>query len=108
MNLRARLERLERLEERDRPALEHEERSWVMEKLLRMFDNYRRAEQGLEPLTLMRTPEEAALEVEDLEHTLEATIPSYRECPGWQSGEGREFLDRWEQEATEKLQRGAP
>ncbi len=105
MNLEGRLAKLERLAERDRPAAKHE-RSWPMEKLLRMHENHLRAERGLEPLPLVRTPEEAALEANNLEHTLAVTIPSYRQGGGWQSREGREFLDRWEQETREKLAKG--
>jgi hypothetical protein len=90
VNLDGRLAKLERLAEWGRPTAKHE-RSWAMEKLLRMHENHRRAERDLEPLPLVRTPEEAALDVAHLEHTLAVTIPSYRQGRGYQSGEGREF-----------------
>jgi hypothetical protein len=108
VGVRNRLEKLEAAERlrdvREQPT----QLSWAMEKLLRMHENHRRAERDLETLPLVRTPEEAALDVAHLEHTLAVTIPSYRQGRGYQSGEGREFLDRWEQETREKLEKGDP
>ena len=49
-------------------------------------------------------PYTAKDEAEDRD-TLERTIPAYREESGWQSDEGRAFLDDWERKLRDKLEK---
>jgi hypothetical protein len=103
MNLKGRLEKLERGEvleghnaERARPR--------YMERLLHALENGRREIAGREPLPeLPYTEEDRA----DDRRFLEETIPAYRERPGWQSEEAKAVLDRWEQHIRDNLAKGA-
>jgi hypothetical protein len=105
MNLKGRLEKLERGEdlaahnaERTRP------RQRSLERLLHAHENGRREIQGLEPLPELPYTEEDAFEDRRF---LEETIPAYRERPGWQSEEAKAVLDRWEQHIRDNLAKGA-
>jgi hypothetical protein len=95
--------RLERLEERTRSQESAEDpyhaRLW--ERYFHAFENGRRELQGLDPLPDLSYTEE---DREDDRRCLAEVIPSYRaSSPGWQSGEGKAFLDAWEQHIREKL-----
>jgi hypothetical protein len=105
MNLKGRLEKLERGEvlaahnaERAKP------RQRSLERLLHAHENGRRELNGLEPLPELPYTEEDAF---DDRRFLEETIPAYRELPGWQSEEAKAVLDRWEQHIRDNLAKGA-
>jgi hypothetical protein len=99
VGLRERLERLEGIAGKAEPP----KRSRAMERLLHLHENARREIHGLEPLPgLPYTKEDR----EDDKETLEETIPAYRMSPGYQSGEGKAYLDRWERETRERLAKG--
>jgi hypothetical protein len=92
-------ERLERLEAVSGKA-ESPKRSRAWERYLHVHENGRREIQGLEPLPdLPYTEEDRA----DDRETLEETIPRYRMSPGYQSGDGKAFLDQWERSIRDKL-----
>ena len=75
-------------------------RSW--ERYFHTHENTRRRLRGLEPLPdLPYTQEDHE---EDLD-TLETTIPAYRNSGGWETEESRAFLDRWERDIRERLER---
>jgi hypothetical protein len=95
-------ERLERLEAASGTA-EPPKRSRAMERLLDLHENARRELHGLEPLPDLPYTEE---DREDDWETLQETIPAYRRSPGYQGGEGKAFLDHWEQEIRDRLQEG--
>jgi hypothetical protein len=96
MSLHKRLERLEASAGASVPP----QRSRAMERLLHAFENARREMEGL--ALLPDTP----YSDEELREALEV-ISVYRAEPGYQSGEGRHFLDRWEQATRQKLAKGA-
>ena len=86
MSLRGRLERLEASAD---AKTEPPQRSRAMERLLHAFENARREMEGLESLP------DAPYSDEELREDLEV-ISAYRASPGYQSGEGKHFLDEWE------------
>jgi len=76
-----------------------------MERFLHLHENASREIAGLEPLPDLPYTQE---DREDDRRSLEEVIPSYRASPGYQSGEGKYFLDEWEQATRERLAKGAP
>jgi hypothetical protein len=102
MSLKARLQRLERLQG---PAAHYAEqaRSRAMERLLHALENARREMDRREPLPELPYTEE---DREDDRRFLEETIPYYRERPGWQTEEARAVLDYWEEQALKRLRKG--
>ena len=103
MNLRGRLEKLERLEGLGAPRNAEQVRSRAMERFLHAQENARREIQGLEPLPDLPYTD---ADREDDRELLEETLPAYRERPGWQSEEARAFLDYWQQSIEENLRKG--
>jgi hypothetical protein len=95
--------RLERLEGLSGAAALPPERSRTMERWLHLHENARREIEGREPLPDLPRTEEGR-EVD--RRCLEQVIPSYRTSPGYQSGEGKAFLDHWEQCIRDKLSKG--
>jgi hypothetical protein len=99
MNLRARLERLERLEDLaggsvKLPTPRH------MERLLHAFENARRELEGRELLPDLPYTEEDA---SDDRRFIEEAIPAYREGQGWQTEEARTVLEHWQRQTEERL-----
>jgi hypothetical protein len=72
----------------------------IFDRLYHVMENARRDLDGREPLP---TPPELEDTREDILDTLRTVIPHYRASGGWKYGEGREFLDRWQDEQLEKL-----
>jgi hypothetical protein len=72
-----------------------------MEAYFRALESFEREEAGLEPLPYNDIDRELD------EHFLAETLPAYRALPGWQREECQEILDKWEQDTTEKLAKGA-
>jgi hypothetical protein len=96
--------RLERLEVLSGGKNEAPRQSRAMERLLHAHEQARREIQGLKPLPdLPYTEEDRA----DDKETLRETIPAYRASPGYQSGDGKAFLDHWEREVRDRLAKGA-
>jgi hypothetical protein len=105
------LDRVRKLEDarkqgRQSPQEEHEERlrRRLMTRHLHAIAQARRRLAGLIP------EDDLPYTVEDRENDrrfLEEGVPKYRERPGWQREEGREILDRWEQNTRERLAKGA-
>jgi hypothetical protein len=97
MSLDKRIERLEALTggKGEPPKLPR-----AMERLLHLHENARREMHGLEPLPDLPYTDE---DREDDRRLLQETISQYRMSPGYQSGEGKAFLDHWEQETKERL-----
>jgi hypothetical protein len=97
-------DRIKRLEASAGQARQESEddarRRRVFDRLYFEVENGRRALQGLDPLP---TPPGLEDTRDDILHTLRTTIPHYRADRGWKHGEGREFLDRWQDELLEKL-----
>jgi hypothetical protein len=96
-------DRLERLEVLASGKAESPQTSRTMERLLHLHENARREIEGREPLPDLPRTEEGR-EVD--RRCLEQVIPSYRTSPGYQSGEGKAFLDHWEQCIRDKLSKG--
>jgi len=94
--------RLEKLEARFTPQEPPggSARSW--ERYFHVVENARRELDGLEPLPDLPYTEE---DREDDKSTLEKSIPVYRESPGWQTEEAKAFLDEWERDIRERLNR---
>jgi hypothetical protein len=101
MSLNKRLERLEVLA-REPGKAEPPKKSRAMERLLHAHENARREIERREPLPELPYTEE---DREDDRRCLEELIPKYRASPGYQSGEGKAFLDRMEQETSVRLER---
>jgi hypothetical protein len=100
MSLDKRLERLEvLLGGKDEPP----PMSRSMERFLHLHENARREIHGLEPLPELPYTDE---DREDDIRCLEETIPAYRTSPGYRHGEGKAFLDHWEQTTSERLANG--
>jgi hypothetical protein len=100
VSLRDRLEKLEsRSAEREAP-----QRSRVMERYFHAHENARREIEGREPLPELPYTDE---DREDDRRCLEEIIPRYRSSPGYQSGDGKAFLDQWEQSIRDNLAKGA-
>jgi hypothetical protein len=103
VSLRDRLEKLEgRAAAHASPA---PQRSRAMERYFHAHENARREIEGREPLPDLPYTDE---DREDDRRCLAEVIPAYRTSPGYQSGEGKDFLDQWEQETRERLAKGAP
>jgi hypothetical protein len=99
--------RLERLEVRaglgDTDETDsYRERLW--ERYFHTYENARREIHGLEPLPDLPYTEE---DREDDRRCLAEVIPAYRTSPGYQHGDGKAFLDHWEQSIKDKLAKGA-
>jgi hypothetical protein len=94
---------LERLEVRVGGKAGPPKTSRVMERYFHVYENARREIQGLKPLSDLSYTDE---DRQDDERFLEETIPAYRASSGWQSEEGREILDAWEQHPRERLAKG--
>lgn len=95
--------RLKVLENRSAPEVKrkvHIPRS--MERYFHALDNARRQEYGLEPLPDLEYTEE---DYEDGLITLNEHIPTMRSSPGWQTEEGRVFLNKWERDTKERIER---
>jgi hypothetical protein len=103
VSLDKRVERLEVLAGGAKPA-EPPKQSRAMERWFHSYEQARREIQGLEPLPDLPYTEEDRLDDMD---TLAETIPAYRASPGYQHGEGKAFLDEWEQSLRDKLAKGA-
>jgi hypothetical protein len=72
----------------------------IFGRLYHVSENGRRELSGRDPLPL---PDELRETREEILDTLGTTIPHYRRSPGYQSGEGAEFLAWWEDALLEKL-----
>jgi hypothetical protein len=96
--------RLEKLEVIVGGKAEPAKTSHAMERLLHLHENARREIEGREPLPELPYTEE---DREDDRRCLEEIIPAYRASPGYQSGEGKAFLDHWEQSIRDKPAKGA-
>ncbi len=74
----------------------------ALERYWHELDNARRAQSGFKPLPVLEyTKEDYA---DDL-RTLREHIPVMRSDSGWQTEEGRAFLDEWERNVTERIER---
>ena len=71
-----------------------------MDKLYLALANGRRELQGLGPLP---TPPELRDTKDDVIYTLRHVIPACRETRAYQRGEGKDFLDHWQNSELEKL-----
>jgi hypothetical protein len=99
-------DRLEKLEGRATvQASPTPQRSRAMERFLHLHEQARREIHGLEPLPDLPYTDE---DREDDRRCLAEVIPAYRTSPGYQHGQGKDFLDQWEQETRERLAKGAP
>jgi hypothetical protein len=100
VSLRDRLEKLE-----GRATVQEPPRtSRAMERFLHLHEQARREIHGLEPLPDLPYTDE---DREDDRRCLAEIIPAYRMSPGYQHGEGKAFLDHWEQTTRERLEKGA-
>jgi hypothetical protein len=74
----------------------------VMDRMYHTLENGRRELEGRDPLPDLP---EAPLEdtKTDIMNTLSRTIPHYRQHGGWRRGEGKEFLDRWQDRLLAQL-----
>jgi hypothetical protein len=95
--------RLERLEAAADTKTGPPQMSRAMERFLHVIENARREIEGRELLPDLPYTEE---DREGDRRCLEETIPAYRASPGYQSGEGKHFLDEWEKHIREKLKKG--
>lgn len=77
----------------------------VWERYLHAHENALRQNEGLEPLPDLPYTEE---DYEDDLKTLEETIPAYRNGSGWKTQEARAFLDEWERDVKERIERNHP
>ncbi len=89
--------RLERLEART-PRQQGYQVPRHMERFFHAMESARRELEGLEPLPDLECTEE------DYQDAMN-TIAAYRAEPGWQIGEAKAFLDQWEQETRERMER---
>ena len=103
MSIHKPLERLEGRAAQEAPGAVSKSRERLWERYFHTYENARREIAGLEPLPELPYTEEDRADDMD---TLAETIPAYRASPGYQSGEGKAFLDHWEQSLREKLKRG--
>lgn len=76
-------------------------RGW--ERFFHDHENARRRLHGLEPLPELPYTEEDHRD--DLD-TLQRTLPTYRNSPGWQTEEAQALLDEWALDVKERLQKG--
>ena len=74
-----------------------------VERYMHIFENANRRTRGLEPLPDLPYTEE---DYEDDLRTLEHTISAMRDSAGWQAEKGVAFLDEWERDLREKLEKG--
>jgi hypothetical protein len=97
-------DRLERLEVRAREPGEAAppKMSRAMERFLHLHEYASREIAGPEPLPDLPYTQE---DREDDGRCLAEVIPQYRMSPGYQRGEGKAFLDHWEQETRETSER---
>jgi hypothetical protein len=72
----------------------------IFDRLYHALENGRRSLAGLDPLPM---PEELEETREEILDTLGTTIPFYRQHGGWRYGEGKEFMDRWQDRLLEQL-----
>jgi hypothetical protein len=72
----------------------------VMDRMYHSLENGRRELSGRAPLP---TPEELRETSEEILDTLATTIPYYRQRGGWRYGEGKEFMDRWQDRLLAQL-----
>ena len=103
MGLEDRIRKLEAAAGQARQGSENEEtarRRRVMSRLYFERNNARRQLDGLDPLP---TPPELRETKDEVVHALKVTLPHYRQSGGWQRGEGKEFLDAWQDRLREKL-----
>jgi hypothetical protein len=98
-------DRLERLEVLSSPKAGPPQSSRVMERFFHAHENARREIEGREPLPELPYTEE---DRKDDRRCLAEVIPQYRMSPGYQRGEGKAFLEHWEQTTRERLAKGAP
>jgi hypothetical protein len=103
VSLHKRLERLEGLTG-GKAEIPQAKLSRTMERWLHAHENARREIEGREPLPDLPYTDE---DREDDRRCLAETIPAYRTSPGYQHGEGKAFLDEWEQSIRDKLAKGA-
>jgi hypothetical protein len=75
-----------------------------MERYFHAHENARREIEGREPLPELPYTDE---DREDDRRCLEEIIPRYRSSPGYQSGDGKAFLDQWERSIRDNLAKGA-
>ena len=74
----------------------------TMELFFHALENARRELEGLEPLPPLRyTAEDLA----DDEWVMREVIPRYRSHVGYQSGQGLEFMDGWEQSVRADIEK---
>lgn len=103
MDLERRLKALEESKARHRASGPgNSPRQW--ERFFHLYENARRELYGREPMPDLPYLKE---DYEDDLNMLNETIPAYRESLGWQTEEAREFLDYWESEVRERLEREA-
>jgi hypothetical protein len=106
VSLHKRLERLEGLAREPGKAEPPQAKlSRAMERYFHAHENARREIEGREPLPDLPYTDE---DREDDRRCLAEVIPAYRTSPGYQHGQGKDFLDQWEQETRERLAKGAP
>jgi hypothetical protein len=98
VGLRERLVRLEGIAGKAEPPKQPRERS--LERLLHLHEQARREIEGREPLPDLPYTDEDRV---DDRRCLAEVIPQYRMSPGYQSGEGKAFLDHWERETRQRL-----
>ena len=73
-----------------------------VERYMHILENAHRRARGLEPLPDLPYLKE---DYEDDLRTLHEHIPAMRNSAGWQKEEARMFLDQWERNLREKLER---
>lgn len=73
-----------------------------MERYWHAMDSARRVQSGFSPLPDLEYIEE---DYEDDLRTLEEHIPAMRVDSGWQADEGQAFLDEWERDVRERVER---
>ena len=73
-----------------------------VERSMHILENAHRRARGIEPLPDLPYTKE---DYEDDLKTLHEDIPAMRNNAGWQKEEARTFLDEWERNLREKLER---
>jgi hypothetical protein len=100
MALGDRIRRLEDAQGLRRVESEGDARRRIYDRLYHALENGRRELEGLDPMPM---PEELEETREEILDALGTTIPHYRRYPGYQGGDGAEFLAAWEDRLLEQL-----
>ncbi len=101
-SMRRRLERLERRATPQQGPYSGGTSRRVWERYFHAHENARRGLHGLEPLPELPYTQE---DREDDERTLEHTIPAYRSSRSGETDQMAAFLDSWEREIRERIER---